>query len=141
RVPAVGGEPRGHVFTEGQVGLPFNRDSIVVVDPAEIAELEVPANRGRLTRNPLQRVAVAADRIDAVVEHLESGAIEDARHPATRQRHPDAVGNPLPEWTGRRLDSRRPAILRMTRALAVELTKTLDVVESDRGLAPHFVLA
>src|SRR5713226_3611348 len=33
-VPAISKETRSHVFTESQLRMPFNRDSIVVIDPA-----------------------------------------------------------------------------------------------------------
>ena len=40
-VPAVADEARGHVFAEGQRGVAFDGDVVVVVDPAQVRELEM----------------------------------------------------------------------------------------------------
>ncbi len=41
-VPAVGDEARGDVLGEGERRVALDRDLVVVVDPAEVRELEVP---------------------------------------------------------------------------------------------------
>ena len=43
-VPTVAFEARGHVFAEGQAGVAFDGDVVVVVDPAEIGSLWWPAS-------------------------------------------------------------------------------------------------
>ena len=47
-VPAVADEARGHVLAEGQVRVAFDGDVVVVVDPAQVGELQVPGERGGL---------------------------------------------------------------------------------------------
>merc|ERR1719464_2052835 len=41
-------ETRGDILGEGQLGRPVDLDVIVVVDPYEIVELEMPGERHRL---------------------------------------------------------------------------------------------
>ncbi len=62
------------------------------------------------------------------------------RHPFRRDRHPDAGGHALAQGTGSGLDARHQVVLRMPRAFAAELAEVLDVVQSDGGLAQHFIL-
>src|SRR5262249_27891496 len=46
-VPAVSEESRGDVFREGETRLAFDRDVVVVVDPAQVIEGEVTGQRRR----------------------------------------------------------------------------------------------
>src|SRR5262245_29886630 len=46
-VPAVPEEAGRDVLGEREAGLPFDRDVVVVVDPAEVVEAEVTGERGR----------------------------------------------------------------------------------------------
>src|SRR5262249_14957723 len=48
-VPPIAHEARGYVLGERQRGIAFNGDVIVVVDPAEIIELEVAGERSSFT--------------------------------------------------------------------------------------------
>ena len=139
-VPAVGDEPRRHVVAERERRRAFDGDVIVVVDPAQIAEPQVSGERRRFGRHALHHAAVAAERVHVVVEELEARPVEVRGLPAGRDRHADTRRDTLPERTRRRLDARRPAILRMAGTLAVELPKPLDVVERDRWLAEPLVL-
>ena len=74
-VPAVAHEARGDVVAEGEVGVAVDRDVVVVVDPAEVGELEVAGERGGLVGDALHQAAVAADRVDVEVEELEAGRL------------------------------------------------------------------
>ena len=139
-VPAVAEEARGHVLAEGERGVALDGDVVVVVDPAQVGQLEMTGQRGRLARDALHHAAVAGEGVDVVVEHLEAGPVEVLRHPPGGDGHADAGGHPLPERAGRGLDAGGPAVLRMARALRVELAEALDVVERDRQLAQALVL-
>src|SRR5258706_238790 len=44
--PAVADEAGGHVVAEGQAGVALDGDPVVVVDPAEVAELQVAGQGG-----------------------------------------------------------------------------------------------
>ena len=60
-VPAVAEEARGHVFAEGQRGVALDGDVVVVVDPAEVGELEVPGQGRGLAADAFHHAAVAAE--------------------------------------------------------------------------------
>ena len=67
-----------------------------------------------------------------MVEQIEAGTVVARCQPPRRDRHPDAVRNPLAERAGGGLDPRRMPQLGMTGGAAVELAEVLDVVERDR---------
>ena len=138
-VPAVADEARGDVLGERQARAALDRDVVVVVDPAEVREPEVAGQRGGLGRDALHHVAVAAERVDVVVEELVAGAVEVRGLPVAGDRHADGGRHALAERTGRRLDARRPAVLRVARAARVDLAEALDVVERDGQLAEPLV--
>ena len=71
-VPAVGEESGGDIFGEGDAGVAFDGDVVVVVDPAEVIEAQMAGQRGRFRRNALHHAAIAADGVDVVVEDRRS---------------------------------------------------------------------
>ena len=73
-VPAIAQEPRSHVFTERQRSIAFNGDVVVVVDPAEIGELQVSRHRRRFAADAFHHAAIAGQRVNVEVHHLESRA-------------------------------------------------------------------
>ena len=139
-VPAVADEARGHVLGEGDARVAFDGDVVVVVDPAEVVEAEMAGQRRRLGADALHHAAVAADRVDVVVEDLEARAVVAAGEPFPGDRHADAGGDALAQRAGGGLDAGDPVIFRMARRLAVELAEVADVVEGDRRLAEALVL-
>ncbi len=89
-VPAIGEKARRDIVAEGEIRVTFDRDAVAVVNPAQVAEHQMTGERGGLARDALHHVAVAADRINVVVEHREVGPIEMLRQPALGDRHADA---------------------------------------------------
>ena len=85
--------------------------------------------RGSLARDALHHVAVAAQRVDVVVEQLEAGPVEVAGEPAGPDRHADAGGGALAQRAGRGLDAGGQPVLGMPRAWAVELPEALQIVQ------------
>ena len=96
-VPAVGGEPLGHVVGVGELGGPVDGDVVVVVDVDEPPEPEMAGQRGRLVADPLLEVAVAADDEGVVVDEL--GA--EARPQPRARRRPCPRRCPRPGRAGR----------------------------------------
>ena len=131
-VPAIGPEARADIVAERQVGMAFDGDVVVVVDPAQVAELQMAGKRGRFVGNAFHHVAVAAHRIDVVVEEVEAGAIEVLSQPARCDRHADAVAAALSQRPGGRLDADGQPIFGVARTFAVELAEQLDIVEAHR---------
>jgi hypothetical protein len=128
-----------NVVGEREARAALDRDVVVVVDPAEVREPEVAGQRRGLRRDALHHVAVAAERVDVVVEQLVAGAVEVGGLPVAGDRHADRGRHALAERAGRRLDARRPAVLRVARAARVDLAEALDVLERDGQLAEPLV--
>ena len=130
-IPPVPEEPGRDVFREREPRVPLDGDVVVVVEPAEVVEAEVPCQRRRLRRHALHHAAVPAHGVDVVVEDVEARPVVSIREPLLRDRHADAGGDALAEWARGRLDARHPVVLRMPGRLAVELAESSDVVERD----------
>src|SRR6185369_13159175 len=95
--------------------------------------------RCRFRRNSLHQTTVPTNGVDVVVEDLKAGFIEAAGEPLLADGHADARGNTLAQRASRGLDARDPVVLRVTRRLAVELSETLNVVESYGRFSQSFI--
>ncbi len=89
----------------------------------------------RLAGDALHHVAVAAQRVDVVVEQLEAGPVEMLGQPARADRHADAGGGTLAQGAGSRLHAGGHPVLGVPGTGAVELPEALNVVERHRGAA------
>src|SRR5712671_6794424 len=58
--PAIREKARGDIFAERKAGVTFDSYVIIVVDPAQVAELLVTGKRGRLARHALHHIAITA---------------------------------------------------------------------------------
>ena len=67
-IPVVSDETCGDILAEGQGRMSLDRDVVIVVDPAQVRELEVSGKRGGLGRDAFHHAAVSCERIDVVVE-------------------------------------------------------------------------
>ncbi len=130
-VPAVTLEPFRRVVREGEVGVPFDGDVILVVEPDQLAELQVARERTRLVRNPLHQVAVGRDEIREMIDDVVAGAVEERRELRFGDRHADHVARALTERSRRRFHARRVPELRMPGSLASPLAEPADVVERE----------
>src|SRR4029077_8815291 len=139
-VPMIGEEAGGDILGESDASLAVDGDVIVVVDPAQIIESEMAGKRSRLRADAFHHVAVAANRIDVVVEQVEAGLVVTAAKPFPRNRHAHAGGDALTEWTCRRFNARDQMIFGMPRRFAPELAEMANVIERDRRLAQSLVL-
>ena len=132
-VPAVGLVAGGDVLGQRDVGVVLDRDPVGVVDHGEVAEL---AGRRRCAeasaRDALLDVAVAADRVDLVVERrvaVVGVRVEQAALPAGGHRHADGVADALAERAGGGLDAGGVAVLRVAGGLAAPGAQRLDVLD------------
>src|SRR5258708_28320481 len=78
-IPSVGEKPAGDIFGERDIGFTFDGDAIVVVNPAKVIELQVPRNRGGLARDAFHHAAVAARRLDPILEPLKIRPVASRR--------------------------------------------------------------
>ncbi len=140
RVPSQTVEPRGHILTECQVGVAFDRDLVVVVDPTEIGQLQVPRDRSRFAADAFHEVPVAAQRVHIVTEQVETRLVIACGEPLPGHGHAYAGADALTQRPGRHLDSRRFAILRMPGAGATQLTKVAKVVQRNGRPVQHLAV-
>src|SRR6266849_7307955 len=125
QIPDVTLESFRHVLAEGEIGLTFNGDLIVVVEPAQVRKLQMSGERGSLRRDTFHQVTVAAESPDVVIKKLKSGAVEMCSEPFPGNRHAHAVADSLAERAGCRFDACGQAIFRMSRSFAVDLAESL----------------
>ena len=113
---------------EGQRRRPVEGDVVLVVEPHEPPEAELPGERSRLARHPLHQVAVGNQRKHPVVH--EPRELRPER--PFGDGHAHRVPGPLPERPGRRFDARGREGLGMPRGAALPLPEVADVVEAHR---------
>ena len=135
-VPAVGREARRHVLAEGQLGVALDRDVVAVVDPAEIGQLQMAGERGRLAARclPSCRRRCRARRRGSRTA-AKSGPVEVRRRASAAAIAMPTLIAARPGRAGR-WSSRRRWCSRYSGwpgRLAVELAEMLDVVERDDG--------
>src|SRR5262249_44451502 len=118
-VPPVPQESGGDVLGEGDARVPLDGDVVVVVDPAEVIEPEVPGERGRLRSHPLHQAAVTDYGVDVVIEDGKAGLVVTAGEPLAGDGHAHAGRSALPERTGGGLDARDPVIFGVPGRLAL----------------------
>ena len=130
-VPAVRRVARRDVLGERDVGVVLDRDLVVVVDQGQVAELLDAGDRAGLAGHALLDVAVAAQRVDVVVERRLAPVlrVEQAALAAGGHRHPHGVADALAERAGRGLDAGGVAVLRVARGLAAPGAQRLEVLE------------
>lgn len=129
RMPAVRLEAFGAIFRERDVGAGGKGDAVVRVEAGQLAEPQMPGERGRLRGNALHQVAVAGQHIRGVVDHRVVRAVVARCELRFHDRHADGVGETLPERPGRGLHARGEPAFRMPWRLAAPLTEARDLVE------------
>ena len=128
-VPAVGGEPRAHVFGEAHGRRSREADVIVVVQDDELAEPEMPGERASLGGDALHQVAVARQHVGVVIDDRISRAVEVRRQVRLGDRHADGIRDALPERARRGFDTGSQMTLRMAGRAASPLPEALYVHE------------
>ena len=137
--PAVALEPLRDVLGERQLGAALDGDLVAVVDPAQVGQLEMTGQRRRLGADPLHQAAVAADRVDVVVEQRVVGLVEGRRLPLAGDGHAHAGRDAGAERARGALHSGRPPVLRVPGALGVQLPELLQVLQRHRQLTQCLV--
>ena len=132
-IPAIGAKPRRHIVAEGEFGMALDRHLIGIVDPAEVAEHEMPRERSRFVADAFHHVAVAAEGVNGVIEDLVARPVESLRQPALANRHAHRHAAALAERAGRGFHAGGDVMFRMAGTSAVKLAKRLDVIERHGG--------
>src|ERR1051326_5016586 len=131
--PAIRRKSARNIFAECELGTSLDADVVIVVNPTEIAELEMAGQRRGFACNTFHQIAIAAKSIDVVIEQRETVAIENFRQHPLRHRHTDAVATALAKRSCRGFYAGRMAVFGMTGAAAAELAKALDVLQTYRN--------
>ena len=139
-IPAITEKAGRDVLGKGDARIAFDGDVIVVVNPAEVIEREMAGERCRFRTHALHHAAVAAHRINVVVEDLEAGPIVAVREPCFSDRHANAGGDALPERPSCCLHPRNQMVLGVSRSLAAEMAEVTNIVERHRGLPEPLVV-
>ena len=121
--------------------MPLNGDVVVVVDPTKVRESQVACQRRGLAAHALHHAAVPRKGIHIESKEREVRFVVPRTKPVTCQRHANARCHPLTKRSSRRFHPGGPAIFGMSRASAFQLSKILQVIESNRKLAKRFILA
>src|SRR3974390_1021164 len=139
-VPTVTEKSCRDVLRKGDARIAFDRDVIVVIDPAEVVQGEMARQRRCFGSHALHHAAIAANRVDVVAKDLEVGAFVTVGEPRLGYGHAYARRDTLPEWSSCGLDPRNQAVLGMTRSLAAELAEVTNIVDRNGWLTKPFVL-
>ena len=137
-VPSVSKKASRNIFGECQTGMTLDGDVVVVVDPTQIGESQVPGQRGGLSADALHHATVSRQGIDIVVKERKVRLVVAHRKPVACQRHAHARCHPLTERSRRRFDPGGPAIFGMSRTSALQLPKILQVSRAEQKARPGF---
>ena len=129
-VPAVGFPACTGIIAEGQLGITFDRDVIVVVESNQLTEPGVTREGRGLVGHPFHHVAIAGDEIHVMVVNLLV-PVEYRGHVRLADGHAHCVADALTKGTGRRFHAGGVAVLWMPRRLALPLTELLQIVECE----------
>ena len=130
-VPAVRLEAAHGVVAARQLCFAVDCDVVVVVEPDQVPQPQMPGEGRNLVGYPLHQVAVAREEVCPVAGDVVAGAVEQLRQVGRGQSHSGGVPYPLPQGTRGGLHARRPPELRVSRRVAAELPESLDVVEGN----------
>ena len=128
-MPTVGIKTLQHILGPGGRGRPVELNQVVVPEVDQLAELQVSRERRGFGGDPLLQVAVRDDGEDAVVNDVVPWAVELFGEATFRNRHANAVGEPLTERAGGGFNACGEAELWVTRGERAPLAECLEVVE------------
>mmetsp|Transcript_5031 Transcript_5031/g.14687 ORF Transcript_5031/g.14687 Transcript_5031/m.14687 type:complete len:429 (-) Transcript_5031:364-1650(-) len=115
-----------HVLREGQGGVAVDGDVVVIVKDDQLAETQVPRQRGGFAGDALLQAPVSADDVGVIVKDRVIGVVVGGSQVAFGHGQADGVGNALSERARANLDSIRD-ILGMPRSLRADLPKCLQI--------------
>ncbi len=133
-MPTQAAETRGDVLAERQLRTAFNRDLIVVVNPAQVVELQMAGDRRGFVGDAFHQIAVAALNPHVIIEQREAGLVVPRGEPLLGDRHADTVAAALPQRSGRRFDAGGVLDFRMPRRAAAPLAKVAELIQRQRRL-------
>ena len=121
-VPAVSLVTLEHVFVEGNIGVVFDGDLVVVIDHHKVAQLLMSGQRGSLGGDTFLQVAVGGNDVDGVVKDASASrrlSIEQTTHAALGVSEAHGGSQTLTQWAGSDLHPVGVTIFRVTWSLGV----------------------
>ena len=82
-------------------------------------------------RNTFHHAAVAEENVGEMINDIKIVAVKRGCQRTLRYRHADGIADALSEGSGRGLDPRRIAVLRVPGRFRVQLAKILEVFDGD----------
>ena len=122
-MPVVSFETLGHIFTEGQAGLPVDGDLVVIVKGDQAGEAQMAGQGAGLVSDSFLQAAVPQEHIGMMIDHLVTGTVETRGQPTLGQCQPHGIGNTLPQRAGGHLHAGRVPGLRVAGRFAVQLAE------------------
>ncbi len=133
-VPAVALVPGKGVLGEGDAGVTFDADLVVVPDQHEVAQLLGPGQAAGLGGDPFLQVPVGGHAPNGVVEHglARRGVRVEQTTFATRGHgHPNGVGDALSQRPGGGLHAGGVAVLGVAGCQRAPLPQVREVLERE----------
>src|ERR687885_23793 len=100
---------------------------VVVVEVDELAQAVLSSYGGSLRGHTLHEVTIRADAVNVVVYDLMPYAVVPPGEESLGHRHPDAVGEALPQRSGRGLHTGGMVVLGVARCARAPLAKVLYI--------------
>ena len=127
-MPAIGLEPLGHIFGEGNIGIPLDRNIIVIIQIDKFTQTQRSRQRGCLRGDTLLKVTVRNDGISVMVNDIMPRSIVICCQPLFSNRHTHAIGKPLAQRPRGCFHAGDNPILRVARRLATPLSELLELL-------------
>jgi hypothetical protein len=128
-LPAVGLESPGRIGARGERGGAFDSDAVVVVEADQLAETKMTGQGRGLMGDALHEIAVAGDKVGAVIDHRVSRPVEHRGEMGLGERHAHRVTDPLAQRAGGGLDTGCHPVLGMSGRLASPLAEALQLAQ------------
>ena len=94
-VPSESLKFRGRIFRKCQIRFTFDRDVIVVINPAEVIQFQVTSNRCCFATDSFHEVAIGAKYVYVVIKEIRSVSIKTCGFPFGSHGHANTCANTL----------------------------------------------
>ena len=134
-IPSIPQIASAWIIAVRKIRLAFNGDVVVVVNPNQIIQLQMASDTSSLATYAFHHATVATNRVGAKIKNLKAWSIECRGQPFLRHRHSNRIRQALSKRTRGCFQTTCPTMLRMSWAQTIELSKRLDGLNGNRGLA------
>ena len=118
-VPAISFVARINVLVESDIGVVFDRNTVVIPENDQVAQLLGASERGSLGSNAFLQITIGSNDVNVVVERRFPSwclRIKKTAFLAGRHSHAHRRSQTLPQWTGGDFDTISVANFGVTRS-------------------------